>query len=107
MRTSESESRLSIRVQPRSSRNAIAGWTGTTLKMSLTAPPVDGAANAACLAFLAHLLDMPASRLSLLKGARSRTKLVRLRGMNQEEVDRRLRRHVPMPAGERSETASR
>ncbi|MEK7798096.1 MAG: DUF167 domain-containing protein, partial [Nitrospirota bacterium] len=47
---------LSVRVQPRASRNEVAGLVGETLKIRLTAPPVEGAANEACLAFLAKLL---------------------------------------------------
>src|SRR5207245_2825850 len=50
---------ISIRVQPRASRNAVVGWTGDTLNIRLTAPPVEGAANTACLKFLADLLDVP------------------------------------------------
>src|SRR5437870_9581303 len=82
---------ISIRVQPRASRNAVVGWTGDTLNIRLTAPPVEGAANAACLDFLADLLDLPQSQLEILKGARSRTKLIRISGLSQEEVYARLK----------------
>ena len=76
--------------QPRASRNAVAGWTGETLKLRLTAPPVEGAANAACLAFLADLLDLPQSQLKILKGDRSRHKVTRITGLTQDEVHARL-----------------
>jgi len=56
----------------------------------LTAPPVEGAANAACLAFLAALLDFPQSHIEILKGARSRTKVIRITGLTQDEVRERL-----------------
>ena len=92
MKMSERQSTLSVRVQPRSSRNAMAGWRGDTLKITLTAPPVNGAANAACLAFLAELLEISASQLTVLKGAHSRTKVVRLSGLSQEKVESRLGR---------------
>jgi len=82
---------LSLRVQPRASRNAVVGWTGDTLKIRLTAPPVEGAANAACLAFLADLLDLPQAQLEILQGARSRDKVVRITGLRQEEVYARLK----------------
>jgi uncharacterized protein (TIGR00251 family) len=81
---------LSLRVQPRASRNAVVGWTGDTLKIRLTAPPVEGAANGACLAFLADLLDLPQSQLEILGGERSRQKVVRITGLTQEEVRARL-----------------
>jgi uncharacterized protein (TIGR00251 family) len=83
---------LSLRVQPRASRNAVVGWTGDTLNIRLMAPPVDGAANAACLAFLADLLDLPQSQLEILRGASSRTKVVQIMGLTRDEVRARLGR---------------
>ena len=81
---------LSVRVQPRASRNEVAGWVGDQLKIKLTAPPVEGAANEACLKFLADLLDLAPSRLAILQGERSRTKVVRITGLTQSEVRARL-----------------
>ena len=81
---------LSLRVQPRASRNAVAGWTGDILNIRLTAPPVEGAANAACLAFLADLLDLPQSQLEILRGERSRNKVIRIIGLTQDEIRARL-----------------
>lgn len=81
---------LSVQVQPRASRNAIAGWIGEVLKIRLTAPPVEGAANTACLAFLADLLDLPQSQLEILRGDRSRHKIIRISGLTQGEVHARL-----------------
>ena len=92
MKASKADATLSIRVQPRASRNAIVGWTGDTLKMRLTAPPVEGEANEACLAFLAKLLDLAPSRLAIIQGIRSRTKLIRITGLTQAEVHARLLR---------------
>src|SRR5438309_1416661 len=83
---------LSLRVQPRASRNAVVGWTGDTLNIRLTALPVEGAANAACLTFLADLLDLPPSQLEILRGERSRQKVVRITGLTQDEVRARLLR---------------
>ncbi len=77
---------LSLRVQPRASRNAVAGWTGDTLKIRLTAPPVVGAANDACLTFLSDLLDLPRSQVTLLRGERSRNKVVQITGLTRDEV---------------------
>jgi len=83
---------ISIRVQPRASRNAVVGWTGDTLNIRLTAPPVEGAANAACREFLADLLDLPQSQLEILRGARSRNKVIRITCLTQDEVHARLAR---------------
>src|SRR5437870_12930154 len=83
---------ISIRVQPRASRNAVVGWTGDTLNVRLTTPPVEGAANVACLEFLADLLDLPQSQLEILRGSRSRTKVIRISGLTQAEVRARLGR---------------
>ena len=81
---------LSVRVQPRASRNEVAGWVGETLKIRLAAPPVEGAANEACLAFLAKLLDLPPSRLAIIQGAHSRNKVIRITGLTKNEVHARL-----------------
>ena len=81
---------LSVRVQPRASRNEVAGLVGDTLKIRLTAPPVEGEANDACLAFLAKLLDLAPSRLAIIQGAHSRTKLIRITGLTKDEVRARL-----------------
>ena len=82
---------LSLRVQPRAARNAVVGWTGDTLNIRLTAPPVAGEANAACLEFLADLLDLPQSQLEILRGERSRDKVVQITGLSEEEVYARLK----------------
>ncbi len=70
---------LSVRVQPKASRNAIQGIHGEALKISLTAPPVDGAANKACIAFLAKTLKHPRAAIEILSGATSRNKRLLLR----------------------------
>jgi uncharacterized protein YggU (UPF0235/DUF167 family) len=58
----------------------------------LTAPPVEGAANAACLALLADLLSLPQSQLEILRGERSRNKVVQIMGFTRDEVRARLGR---------------
>jgi uncharacterized protein (TIGR00251 family) len=86
---------LSLRVQPRASRNAVVGWTGDTLNIRLTAPPVEGAANAACVAFLADLLDLPRAQVALLRDERSRHKVVQITGLTRDEVRARLECSLP------------
>jgi len=85
-RAAPPQATLSVQIRPRASRNAVAGWVGEALKIRLTAPPVEGAANAACLAFLADLLDLPQSQLEILRGDRSRHKVIRITGLTQNEV---------------------
>jgi hypothetical protein len=67
---------LPVIVQPRASRNAVAGLQGNVLKLMLTAPPVEGAANAACLRFLADILGVSRARLSVIRGPKARHKLI-------------------------------
>src|SRR5436853_2477683 len=86
---------ISLRVQPRASRNAVVGWTGDTLNIRLTAPPVEGAANAACLKLLADLLDVSQSQLEILTGEHSRNKVLRITGLTQDEVHARLSNEGP------------
>src|SRR5512132_1755821 len=85
-RNAAPDTTLSIRVQPRSRKNAVAGWIGDTVKLYVTAPPVGDAANTACLSLLSALLDVPRSRLALVKGGRSRNKIVRIVGRSKDEV---------------------
>jgi uncharacterized protein (TIGR00251 family) len=81
--------RLTVRVIPRSSRNAIA-WEQGVLKARLTAPPVDGAANDALVALLAQRLGLPKRSISIAHGATSRQKIVEITGMTEAEVAARL-----------------
>jgi uncharacterized protein (TIGR00251 family) len=70
---------VNVFVQPRASRNQVAGMHGEALKLRLTAPPVEGAANRMCIAFLAEILDLPKSTLEIVAGHSSRNKQVRVR----------------------------
>jgi uncharacterized protein (TIGR00251 family) len=69
---------LNIRVQTRASRDAVAGPYGDQLKICLTAPPVDGAANRKLVRFLADVCDVPLKRIELLSGFSSRSKRLRI-----------------------------
>ena len=92
--TVQPQATLSVRVQPRASRNEVMGLVGETLEIKLTAPPVEGEANEACLDFLAKLLDLAPSRLAITQGERSRNKVVRIAGLTQTEVTARLAKNV-------------
>ncbi|MGS0764753.1 DUF167 domain-containing protein [Syntrophomonas curvata] len=77
--------RVEIKVQPRSSRNQIAGEQDGALKVKLTAPPVEGEANQALIDFLARFLKLPRKNIILLRGETSRNKLIEIRAMAKEE----------------------
>ena len=81
--------RLAVRVIPRNSRNSIE-WEQETLKVRLTAPPVDGAANEALIALLAERLGLPKRSISIVSGVTGRQKIVEIVGMAEEEVEKRL-----------------
>ena len=85
---------FAIRVQPRASRNAIAGEMGDALKLALTAPPVEGKANEACVEFLANLLKVPRSSVTIASGESSRNKVIRITGLSAGQVERRLLEHL-------------
>ncbi len=70
---------LNVRVQPKASRNQIAGPHGDAVKVMLTAPPVDGEANRQCIQFLAKVLKRPKSTLDIISGLTSRNKRVLIR----------------------------
>lgn len=81
---------LHIRLQPRASRNRLVGLRGEAIRLALTAPPVEGAANTALLTFLAALLQVPRSSLSLLSGEKSRNKHVFVQTPSPESLLQRL-----------------
>ena len=81
---------LSVRVQPRASKNEISGAVGNELKIKVTAPPVDAAANAALIELLAETLNCPRSRIDIVRGHKSRHKTVGIGGLKPEQVAERL-----------------
>ena len=80
--------RFAVRVQPRASRSGVEGVHGEALKVRLTAPPVDGAANEALLALLADALAVRPRAVRIVSGAASRTKLIEVDGVAAERVRR-------------------
>jgi hypothetical protein len=81
---------VSVRIHPRARTNAITGKFGDALKLSLTAPPVDGKANEACIDFFAKLLKVPRSSVSIAAGQSSRNKVIRVVGLSAAELQKRL-----------------
>ena len=82
---------FAIKLHPRAKKNALTGEVGEALKLSLTAPPVDGKANEACIEFFAKLLKVPRSSVTIAAGQTSRNKVIRVAGLPAEEVRRRLK----------------
>lgn len=91
---------FTVHVVPRASRNEIAGVEGEALRVRLTAPPVEGAANAALITFLAEVLGVPRRDVRLVSGQTARRKVVAVAGVTAEEMQERLTRvgarHSPM-----------
>jgi hypothetical protein len=77
---------FSVHVQPRASKNQICGVHGDELKLRLTSPPVEGEANRLCIEFLAKLLQVPKSSVSITTGEKSRHKTVKVAGATAAEV---------------------
>jgi uncharacterized protein len=81
---------FAVKVHPRAKKNAITGEVGDALKLAITAPPVDGKANEACIEFFAKLLNLPRSSVTIAAGRTSRNKVIRVAGLSAEKVRRRL-----------------
>ena len=81
---------LSIKLQPRASANEIGDALGNELRIKVTAPPVDAAANEALVKLLAQQLHCPRNRVDLVRGHTSRHKTVKLYGLTAEDVAAKL-----------------
>ncbi|HEY4689661.1 MAG TPA: DUF167 domain-containing protein [Anaerolineae bacterium] len=88
LRESDGGVTFAVRVIPRAGRNEVAGVQGDALKVKLAAPPVEGAANAALIEFLAERLGVRKSDVSILSGDRSRNKIVRVERVTREQVEK-------------------
>ena len=83
-------SRLRLRVSPKAASNRIGGWHGEALKIAVTAAPERGKANVATIELLADLLALPKSAITLLAGDTSQDKLLRIDGVDEAELRRRI-----------------
>jgi hypothetical protein len=81
---------FAVKIHPRAKKNAVTGAVGDALKISLTAPPIDGKANAACIDFLAKLLRVSRASVTIASGESSRQKTIRVAGITGEELRTRL-----------------
>jgi uncharacterized protein (TIGR00251 family) len=79
-----------VRVQPRAARDEIVAWEGDALRMRVSAPPVEGEANAAAAKVLARALGVAPSTVAVVRGERSRDKVLRVAGLSLDAVRARL-----------------
>ena len=85
IRDTASGATFQVKVHPRAKKNAITGEIGDALKVALTAPPIEGRANEACIALFAELLNVPRSSVTIAAGETSRNKLIRISGLSLGE----------------------
>jgi uncharacterized protein len=90
LRAQEDGVLLSVKLQPRASANEIGGVLGAELRVKVTAPPVDAAANDALVRLLAEVLDCPRNRVELVRGHTSRHKIVKVYGLTAEAAAAKL-----------------
>lgn len=86
------EARLAVRLVPRSRRHRLEWQPDGSLKAWVTAPPVDGAANAALVAMLAETLGVPRASVTIVRGQTSRNKEVLVQGLSVAECEAKIRR---------------
>jgi hypothetical protein len=82
---------FAVRVIPGASKNEVAGIQDGALKVKLTAPPVEGKANRACVDYLAALLGLRRSALEITSGEKSRKKTITVAGIGRGELEARLK----------------
>jgi uncharacterized protein (TIGR00251 family) len=82
--------KLKVFASPRASRDRLVGYVGDELKISLAAPPVEGAANSALARFLAKLLDLSPSQVQIASGLASRHKIAIIEGLSPDETQKKL-----------------
>ena len=82
--------RVALHIVPRARATAVAGSHGDAVKIRVAAPPVDGAANAELVRFLAARLNVPAARVTIVGGAGARRKTVAVEWMGADEIERAL-----------------
>lgn len=86
---------LRVRVQPRAGQDEVVGWDGATLRVRVSAAPVDGEANEAVRVLVARSFRVPQSAVALVRGARGRDKLLRIHGYSLETLEARLKAGLP------------
>ena len=93
--TCENGIQFSAVIQPRSSQNEISGIYNNSLKIRLTSPPVDGAANKTCVKFLAKWLRVSPSRVRIVTGLSSKNKIIEINGVDESAFRDKLTAKIP------------
>lgn len=81
---------FAVKLVPRASKSEITGIEGDAVKMRVKAPPVEGKANEALIRFLADVLDVSRSQVEIVSGHASRKKVVRIRGVSTDRIEKAL-----------------
>jgi len=81
---------FAVKVHPRAKKNSITGEIGGALKLALTAPPVDGAANEACVDYFSKSLKVPRSSVTIASGEHNRKKVVLVHGVTAKQFWERI-----------------
>jgi len=90
MPISKNEARISVRVYPNAVRNEVVDFTDRVLRVKVSAPPVKGKANKELITLLSQVLAVDKSSVSIIKGHTSRSKVIAIDGLSQEETIKRL-----------------
>ena len=91
--------KISLRVQPNASRNELVDFTNGVLKVKVAAPPVKGKANEELIVFLSEILGISKGSLSIITVHTSRSKVVAIDGLSQDEIIRRLTSELSSSGG--------
>lgn len=87
---------LSVRITPRMPRNEIQEiMEDGTIKIRLTAPPVDGKANQALIEFLSRILQVPVSAIEIIAGQTGRNKIITIMNLDSDQVQKRITQYLP------------
>ena len=87
---SSNQAKISLRVHPHAARNEVVDFTEGVFQVKVAAPPVKGKANKELIAFLSQILGMGKSSLTIVKGHTSRSKVIVIDGLRQEDIIKRL-----------------
>jgi len=90
MPISKNEARISVRVHPNAARNEVVDFIDGVLRVKVSAPPVKGKANKKLIALLSQVLGVNKNSVSIIKGHTSRSKIIAIDGLSQEEITKRL-----------------
>jgi uncharacterized protein (TIGR00251 family) len=93
---------LAIRAVPNSPRSEVVGWLDGALKIKIHAPALEGRANEALTEFIAEIFGRPRRAVTLLRGDKSRHKIVRIAGLDLAEVQQRVTALITQPNSRRS-----